>query len=308
MEQFIKIIKPQFISLIREKRYNTNFLELEDLGNEVIKIYYNHKFIRYLDLNKYSLSEIKRPYSDKWNKFRSSIISEIVRSYTRTRDSNIVCVIPVWRNHKMLEICVSSLRKQSIKPDILLLISCEEDKNFAIMYNLEFIQAPRNQLNKIKVGYNYVRNNSNYDFIMLANQNELYSNNWISAGCKLLSNYDIVGKNSCLIIDKYSNDTYRRTINNDKAKIFLNSRNDFVFNGGKLIKRCLLDRINWSAVKDYFGKNDISLFNYMAKNKLKVGVIKKSGMVSIINEKLSDYLKNNDNTCYEIDKLKSIPK
>ena len=46
MDEALEVIKPQFINILRDKRYNINFLELEDLGNNVLKIYYNKKFIK----------------------------------------------------------------------------------------------------------------------------------------------------------------------------------------------------------------------------------------------------------------------
>ena len=122
MDQYINIIKPQIISLIREKRYNTAFLELEDLGNNVMKIYYNNKFLRYLNLSKYKVDDFKRPYSNKWNKFRDLIMSDIVKSYTRSKDINVVCLLPIWRNHNILHKCISCLKKQTEKPDIILVI------------------------------------------------------------------------------------------------------------------------------------------------------------------------------------------
>jgi hypothetical protein len=311
MDEFINIIKPQIINLVRDKRYNILFLNLEDLGNNVLKIYYNNKFIRYLDSSKFNIDEISRPYSVKWNKTRDIIISTIVKTYTKPKNTNVVCIIPVLKNHGVLKKCIKTLNDQSDKPTILLLVSYEEDKTFAIMSDLEFIDTPKNSLiNKLKVGYNYIKNDTDFDFIMLAYPNDLFTPNWIKEGCKLLANHDIVGATTNLIIDKITDDCYEKTIDNDVAKHILKSKNNFVMNNGKIIKRCLVERINWNVVNKLSDDDDIQLFNNFNNNALRIGVIKKVNIIQVVKDLTSkEYIKQYINNKYiTIKKIEHIPK
>jgi spore maturation protein CgeB len=286
IDRYIDIIKPQFVALLKKKRYNDIFLEFEDLGNDVIKIYYNNKFIKYLNTQKINLSDIQKRHStQKWNNFKSTAMNSIIASYTKKKSISIAVIIPVWRNHNILEKCISCLKKQSVKSNILLLVSSKEDINFAVIYGIEYIETPKNPLfKKIIAGYEYVKKKTDYNYIMLAFQSDLFTPNWIKDGCRVMSGNDIVGQDSHFFIDRSSHETYFRTISNQRARTELNSKSDIILDSGKIMKRCLLERIKWSSIKDTLDENDMMLFNTVTKNRLKIGYIQESKFVRVLTE------------------------
>jgi len=310
MEKYVTIIKSQIVGLLRNKKYNTTSLELKNIGDNIIKIYYNNYFLRYININKYTANDIRRPYSPNWNKFISSLLSDIIKIATSDNSLNVVCMIPVWRNQSILQKCVTCLQKQTVKPSIMLLVSCEEDKQFAILYDLDFINAPQQYIaHKIKIGLEYCRSNMDHEFIMVCSPTDLLSNKWIDEGCKLLKTNDVVGKSETLIMDRFNDDVYMRKIDNNRAKIRIGSMNNLIFDSGKMINRSLLDRINLRMMKDTDEDNDINLFNNILQNQLNIGYIKNSVSIRVIMENITDFIKNNSTIGgYDtFEKLKFIP-
>lgn len=284
LEENIEIIKQQFINIIRDKRYNTSFLEIEDIGNSVIKIYYNKQFIKYLNLNKFNMNDFQRPQSQQWIKYKTDLIEDITKSYTSSKQPHTICLIPVWKNHNLLNKCISSLQNQTSIPRILLLVSSEHDVKFSIMYNLEFIRTPREPMGrKLQNGLDYIKNNcGDCSYIMICKPTDYLTKNWITEGCKLLSNRDIIGKTSTILINKFSDDVFLRTIDNRKIHKMFSTKVDYVIGSGRMIRKTFLEKIKWKLYNTQLKRDvEIQSFKNIVKLKPKVGIIINSNIVRV---------------------------
>lgn len=307
MDLYINQIKPQLNALISDKKYNIADLKLEEFDN-IIKIYYKKRFVKYIDTKKIKIDAIKRPFSDEWIKFKKILMSEIVKIHTYM--NNFVTIIPVYRNHNLLQKCIICLQKQTLKTDIILLVSSDEDKNFALINGFDFVNVPKTSLiNVIKTGTDYIKNNTDYQYLMLCFHNDILLSDWTKEGVKLLEKNDMVGGQQSLIVDRISDNVYSRKINNDKAKILIGSVNDLIFNSGKIIKRNLLDRIRTNIMKDSLEQNDLTLFNTVLNGQTKIGIIDNLPIIKIITDgTVSDHIRKYGNSSYnDYEKLKFIP-
>jgi len=308
MDWYINTLKPQINAMLTDKRYNVNDLKLQEIDSRIIKIYYKRRFVKYFDTKRFRVDDLRRPFSDEWTKFKKILMLEIVKIQTYMTD--LVTIVPVSRGHNMLQKCINCLQKQTLKTDIILLVSSDEDRNFALINGYEFVDVPKTSLiNAIKTGIDYVKNSTDYQALMICFQNDILPYDWTKDGNRLLEANDLVGGQRSIIIDKSTDTVYSRKLNNDKAKVLVGSVNDLVINSGKMMKRNMIDRIRTNIMKDSLDNNDITLFNNVLTTPIKVGVIDGISSIKVITDgNVSDFIRKHGNSSFnDYEKLKFLP-
>lgn len=181
---------------------------------------------------------------------------------------NIITLIYIIEPNNILEHCIKCLQCQ--KTDILLLLSDNNSKIYAENNNYNYIYIKETIDKQIQTGLNYIKNK--YDYVMIINNNILLPSNWIKKGIEIIekNDVDVVGT------DKYyiyvDNIRYLRSyIKCNLTYLPYNLRSKWVFGLGRIIRRRILDKIEWILFDNNCNEQNLDkisglkLFNYDAK-------------------------------------------
>jgi hypothetical protein len=151
---------------------------------------------------------------------------------------DVVCLIAMWGRQELVQININLLQKQTKKCKILLVVSCEADKKFAMKNkNIDWIYTDNKPLGKKwQVGLNECKK-YNPSAVLINGSDDLLSLNWVETCYKYIksNNYDIVGKSNWYILDLIKKVPYK----------FKYTNVNILLGAGRMLSRNILDEINW---------------------------------------------------------------
>ncbi len=178
-------------------------------GQKIYKIIHNDKFLSYVDISSYTLNDI-RGRSKAWMMYKKKIIKNI---HTNLKsDINVICLIPVLRNHSILKKSINSITAQTIVPHIILIVSSRTDKNFAILYNFDYIYIDDTMCidDMLQHGLYSIKDEYPTSSVVLCKGAEIYTKKWIEE-CRSINNIKrTIGFNTDYIIDRKMSAIYHR--------------------------------------------------------------------------------------------------
>ena len=175
---------------------------------DVYYILHKNKFVSYIDISPFSLNDI-RARSRPWVAYKKKITKIINTNIKSKRD--VVCLIPVVRNHAILKKSIDSIQKQTVIPHILLIVSCDIDKKFAVLYNFEYVYADSSDKDEmLNQGIVYVQETYPKSSVTLCYGSEIYTKKWISECLSIKNRSRVVGFQRDYVINKQCTVIYER--------------------------------------------------------------------------------------------------
>jgi hypothetical protein len=151
---------------------------------------------------------------------------------------DVVCLIAMWGRQELVQININLLQNQTKKCKILLVVSSEEDKKFAMKNKgVDWIYTENKPLGKKwQVGLAECKK-YNPNAVLINGSDDLLSLNWVETCYHYIhqDKYDIVGKSNWYILDIIKKIPY-------KLK-YVDS--NILLGAGRMISRSILDEINW---------------------------------------------------------------
>lgn len=183
--------------------------------------------------------------------------------------TDIVCLIAMWGRQELVQINIDCLKKQTKVPKIVLVVSNDDDKEFAIRNNVHWVYTDNQPLGKKwQIGLEECKK-FNPNAVLINGSDDILSLNYVKNCYKYIKNgYDVVGKNNWYILDLLKVKPYKLQYTNKNLLI----------GAGRMISRSFLDEINWtlfpltksSGLDSYcnqiFEKNNASLFEMGTNN------------------------------------------
>lgn len=187
--------------------------------------------------------------------------------------TDVVCLIAMWGRQDLVQINIDCLKNQSKLPQIILIVSNESDKQFAIRNNIHWVYADNQPLGKKwQIGLEECKR-FNPKAVLINGSDDIFSLNYIQNCFKYIQNgYDIVGKNNWYILDLLKLKSYKLKYKNLNVLI----------GAGRMISRSFLDEINWTLFpltksagldtfcNQIFEKNNASIYEMGTKNNDKI--------------------------------------
>jgi hypothetical protein len=205
--------------------------------------------------------------------------------FTKKSPNKILAVVPVLGRHLVLEECIGCIQYQTEKTDILLLVSNDEDTEFAKKMKLKYVYVENNPLSKkFQRGVDFAKI-LNIKYMMFVGSDDFLTKNWVKECKRMLDNkpYNVIGKSSHYIYDFVNNSYYIRTYVSDNLRYIPQMlRKNWSLGTGRLIKSSILDRIDWTLFKRDIDKGldgESGLILY--KGGATFGLISKENFLSI---------------------------
>lgn len=177
----------------------------------------------------------------------------------RKKDSSggpIVCVIPVLGRHQVLNVNLASLKNQSYPIEVLLVVSTEEDRNFAIKNEVNWVYSPNSPLGlKFQTGIAEAQKFKPKG-ILINGSDDILSLNWVERLVPYLDQYDVIGKMDWYVIDTQSEKTY-----SFKYKVRA------TLGAGRLISGRILDKLHW----DLYPTNQRANLDHASMKRIRSG-------------------------------------
>ena len=283
MNKHIDLLKRQVIQLLKEKKIKFDNITFIDIRDGYIKIMDDKKFIMYLDVK---VLQNNNKQSKQLTQLRDNLAKKILTGIKKAEKiSNIICLIPVSGAHNLIDKCVESLKKQTMLPQIILIISSDVDKKFAINRNVEFIKVNKNILGyKYQSGLNFIKINYPMVYgIILCTGTEMFTKNYIKDCKKKSIKFDIVGKQEDYIISSFNGDSFNRIINQQKYRDILTRkyRNDYVIGSGRFIMKRIFDKLNWKVFSEQDNDTEINSFSKLCQSGPLIGIMDSSSILNI---------------------------
>lgn len=269
----LEIIKNQ----INKKLYSINIehdlISYENISENKTKLLYNSFLVNYIDTYNFSNRDII-DQSNKWNLFINKIMVNYKSCSKYIKELHNICVIPITSINDTLKKCIDSIKKQTQRPYILLVLSSNININLCYNMEIDYIVVESNILaDKVNKALNHVQNRyklNNIKGITLLEGNEIFNINWFNNYNSMSRIYEVVGINSDYIINKFEDKFYQRKINNNGFNE-QNYINKYILWSCRFIKCSLLEKINW-ILMDH-DQNELSFFHKLAQLNIDVGRI-----------------------------------
>tara|TARA_B100001248_G_C27395864_1_gene465501 strand:- start:2835 stop:3701 length:867 start_codon:yes stop_codon:yes gene_type:complete len=162
----------------------------------------------------------------------------IVQNSISYVQENVVCLIGIWERLELVKINIDLLKKQTMPCKILLIVSSQKDKQFAIQNKVDWIYTDNKPLGrKWQIGLDECKK-YNPNAVLINGSDDLLSTNWVKTCYHYIHNkqFDIVGKSNWYLLDLIEKKPYKLMYKN--ANILLGA--------GRMISRNILDQINWN--------------------------------------------------------------
>ncbi len=116
--------------------------------------------------------------------------------------TDVVCLIAMWGRQELVQINIDCLKKQTKVPKIVLVISTDDDKEFAIRNNVHWVYTDNQPLGKKwQIGLEECKK-FNPNAILINGSDDILSLNYVKNCYQYIQNgYDVVGKNNWYILD-----------------------------------------------------------------------------------------------------------
>jgi len=151
---------------------------------------------------------------------------------------DVICLIGIWGRLDLVQINIDLLKQQTKKCKILLIVSCDKDKKFAIDNKVDWVYTDNQPLGrKWQVGLDACKK-YNPNAILINGSDDLLSLNWVEKCYHYIVNqhYDIVGKSNWYVLDLIEKKPFRFKYRNNRV----------LLGAGRMISRSILDELNWS--------------------------------------------------------------
>ena len=162
----------------------------------------------------------------------------IVQNSISYVQENVVCLIGIWERLELVKINIDLLKKQTMPCKILLIVSSQKDKQFAIQNKVDWIYTDNKPLGrKWQIGLDECKK-YNPNAVLINGSDDLLSTNWVKTCYHYIHNkqFDIVGKSNWYLLDLIEKTPYKLMYKN--ANILLGA--------GRMISRNILDQVNWN--------------------------------------------------------------
>ena len=248
-------MKEQILNIIKTKGFNPNKFKFVKLTNNLYKFCLNDSHVTYIEITQLSSPNVSQTMN--WRPQKKNMLPYIKKLEDFAFD--VVCIIEVVDSILILQKCVTSLKNQLSEPYILLIATNQEERQFAIQNDIDFIwSTDKRECNRLGFALNHVRSKlKEADNIMLCNSNTIVPANWISEAMKLMATkqYDAIGTSIQYIIDIDKKLAFKRQLNTT----ILNQQilEGTIYDGLIISKSCLV-RLNWNIMTSEF-RNDIEL-------------------------------------------------
>lgn len=212
-------------------------------------------------------------------------INKIRKSFIKISPRQILTIIPVLGRHNILKLCIEALLLQTIKTDILLLVSNHDDVNFAKSLNIKYVFVENNPLSfKFQKGVEYAKY-LDAKYIMFVGSDDLLTKRWIEECIITMEDkeLDVVGKNLHYIYDSIRDTRYiRKYVADNLINIPKNIRKQWCLGSGRLIKNTILEIIDWKLFKKELDRGlDAESGLILHRGGAKFGIINKENFLSI---------------------------
>lgn len=303
-------IKEQIFNILKNNDMDPSKFKFVGLNKTFYKIYYNNIFVTYIEITNNNNNNSSQALN--WKCYRDKFI-DYIRKLEKF-DFDVVCLINII-DTKILDKCINSLKSQTNEVYIELIVSSHDEIKYAIDHNVEFFwttekiiyQRLSSAVKSIKNTIRFIKN------IMICNSNDIFINNWINEGVKLIRDkqYDIAGSEKQYLIDMENSYMYKRVIDQSYAKqtIGIDPWINIYWHNGMIMNKTILAKINWELYSQHFLNNiTYGIFDKLLKMGAKLGSIDGSDMVSVFTEKsiinINDYIFNKSNI---IESLTELP-
>jgi len=279
-------LENQFNRMLKVEKINGISIKIEEIEPKIFKILYNNKFLFYFNTNEFAQNELLGKHNKKWDTNKIEIIRKI-KKLTKMSPINhdIICLVNMHDNHNILLKTVSSLNRQINKPHMIVLISSESDKKFAISCDLEYSMSNENTVGvKFQNGLNYVKDKyPNISGILLSSGHEIFPEHWITEVLKISKNYDVIGADHDYMVDSKCNKVYYRELNHEKYNAYLEEeyQNSYILFYGSYFKKELILKLKWDIFPNIDNGIELSTFKNCMNIKSKIGNIKNTGFITL---------------------------
>ena len=309
-----KIIKDQFFQLLKNRKYDIDKFKLVNINNSnVFKLYYEQKFITYIETKDYNFLNMTSPQTKSWYSYRTNLLNYVNSIIKNGGMLETICIINVVDSFEILQKCLDSLSKQTKKVYVILIVNTMNEMKLAIKNNVEyFFTTEKNHMVKFSKGLGYVRGSiKTFKNILFANSNDIFLPNWVEEGSNIINKIgsEIVGRDLLYIFDLNSHNILERKINRQALdKITGFPLNEFYFFNGMMIKRAYLMKINWNLIDEKMPNMTASIFKQINSSCPKISSIKNSHIISCYSDKtpksvIEEYIINEMNLIANIKEL-----
>jgi hypothetical protein len=332
-----KILSNIFLGLLFNENYTDELaIFLGSIGIPVItNIKTETPNAIYVETVEEAIYYINHVYKNYWRFARR--ISSSIRKYVNGENRDfIVCYMPIWGRHDILDMALESCFDQDMEHRLICVVSCEEDlkyvknknKNKTLDKKMEYIYVENQPLGqKYQLSVEFCKIYYPYGVIRLGSD-DILTKNYVSNIVKYIRDYDIIGKKDWLIYDgpndtlekfiynhKLSNDGYWGKTNNflkvykyNKVGITKEMSPDipFVIGTGRCLSYRLLNKVDWKVypIQRRDALDTYSLFKLMCEGAKNITLSDKSfyivsykGAHNMINS--LEKIKNSRNIIYE---------
>ena len=165
------------------------------------------------------------------------VVSEEPKPVHIEEPITIICLIAMWSRQNLVQINIDCLKNQTLQPTILLIVSNESDKQFAIKNNVNWIYTDNKPLGKKwQLGLEACKK-FNPNAILINGSDDILDLYYIENCYQYIKKkYCVVGNNNWYIIDLLKLNSYKLQYKNKNLLI----------GAGRMISRTFLDKINWN--------------------------------------------------------------
>lgn len=236
--------------------------------------------------------------------------------YQLKSHNKIMTIILNRNSQAILDLCLKALNAQLLETDILVITSHKGISQFLDKIKIPSLITNNNNDDKLDIleALSYIKK-MNPIFVTILFDNDIIAPDWIrEMHAHIKKNqYDVIGKNNGFVYDKNNNELF---VKNPKVTqlnhIPPGFRKKWSIMNGKMIYNSILHKVNW----DIFMNNkdidlDISFMNKLIDNGAKFGRMKRSNIITVIedhpqnslisrpyldvdNVKIADYIPMND--------------
>ena len=269
--------KQQILNIIKTKGFNINKFKFVAIKENLYKFCINESFITYIETwNR----KIHTTQTMNWKPKKKHMLPYIKKLEIFAFD--VVCIVEVVDSIDILSACINSLKQQLSEPYILLIATNQEERQFAIDSDIDFVwSTDKWEHKRLDAALNYVKTKlKETQNIMLCNSNTIIPEKWIIEGMKIMNTtqYDVVGTNIQYILDNNQKCGYSRQLNT------MSLANNVLYDG-LIISKSILTTLNWNIVSKEF-KNDlnVAICSSLIKSNASIAIIKIMKIYSIIHD------------------------
>ena len=204
------------------------------------------------------------------------------------KSPNKIITIFIVRNFDYLEISLKQLAEQSVKTDILCLVSDMDSRTYLEKNRINYLYIDSDN-DKIKIlnGLNYVRNMNPF-FVMLLYDTNIISNNWVRdlLGYRKRYDLDYVGINSRFIFNTNNSKIYYEKYNDQTMNYIPQKiKEQWPLLEGCVIFNRILHKMNWNIFFDNLDIDiQVSSALKLLENMAKVGCLNTVKMLTVVDD------------------------